>query len=656
MFCRYQDALFRVARSASRPSVPKPRNKTTSVKVTKPRAKRTVSEVPIPAREPKPATEPESKPKRTRRTAKSPTKKSAKVESARGAFQPASGDDLLSRVQAVMPWRTSDPKARSGRAPSSVLEPGRVHVVSEKLCDDVLAYMGKSLDRHNGCDLIDLNPGSGLWSRKLHERLQPRKHVLMEGDAELYAPLLSDLTSNDNVELIPKSGIVWKDLHEMLEKCLGHQQPQNGTEPPQRNDTLLVTANLATNPARRLFGFESVSLMVLHQFVTSIHFSSLFQRYGRVRMLIWINDEDKRRMVPQSLSRRRRFAFQTELACEWLHLVVGMDNAHMDSRYLRDEWINIESAYTTLQRMQSQGLAMPAGREPQHHLDALANPELLGVRLAGARPPHLRRPFKDELEDIRAGTEVDSELSPENVKQGRRRELFLLSRERAEMQHAGIYHSLLQERDSLFEKATSMTKDEFDAASKAWLESVSGLKKNAYNEWAIIRDNYHLFRQPDPVMLWDRRAFEPLVPKASEFFPNAPCALIDLQPKAMNPLFLQHGPNSTRSGDMSDLMLRAWFAHTSHAIPHAMQALWPGFGDSFEQCPSFQDPALGGSPIGGHGAQTVRTMNEAQWTELVQAWMDWPFRPDYKLFLGRTLDEPDGQEDDDSGATGAFEG
>jgi transcription factor 1 len=477
----------------------------------------------------------------------------------------------------------------------------------------------------------------------------------MDGDAELYAPLLSELTAKDNVELIPKSGIVWKDLNEMLETRLDKQVPQHGAEPPERNDTLLVTANLATNPTRRLFGFESVSLMVLHQFVTSIHFSSLFQRYGRVRMLIWINDEDKRRLVPQSLSRRKRFAFQTEIACEWLHQVVSMDNAHMDTRYLRDEWINVESAYATLQRMKAQGLVMPSGREPQHHLDTIENPGLLGHRLAGAHPPHVKRPFKDELEDIRAGTEEDVDLSPENVKQGRRRELFLLSREKAEMQHASMYHELLVERDRLFENAKSMPTAEFEAASQAWLDSVSGLKKNAYNEWAAIRDNYHLFRQPEPVMLWDRRAFEPLVPKPTEFFPNAPCTLIDLQPKAMNPLFLQHGPNSSRSGDMSDIMLRAWFSHTSHAVPHAMQALWPGFGDSFEQCPSFRDPERGGSPIGGHGVQTARTMNEAQWTELVQAWMDWPFRPEYKLFLGRTLDEPDGQEEEDAGAAGGHD-
>lgn len=509
--------------------------------------------------------------------------------------------------------------------------------------------MGESLDRHIGCDLIDLNPGSGLWSRKLHERLQPRKHILMEGDAELYAPLLSELTAKDNVELIPKSGIIWKDLNEVLETKLDRQAVPQHSGPPERNDTLLVTANLATNPSRKLFGFESVSIMVLHQFITSIHFSSLFQRYGRVRMLFWTNDDEKRRMVPQSLSRRKRFAFQTELACEWAHQIVAMDNTHLDTRYLRDEWLNVESAYKTLERMQAQGLVMPPGREPQHHLDALANPDLIGRRLAGSQPPHMKRPFKEELEEIRSGIEDTSALSPENILQGKRREQFLRSREKADTQYNKLFQDLLTERDRLFENAKTMPPDEFEAASKAWLDTTSGLKKNPYNEWAMIRDNYHLFRQEEPVLLWDRRAFEPLVPQPSEFFPNSPCALIDLQPKAMNPLFLQYGPNSTRSGDTSDGLLRSWFSQTSHTVPHAMQALWPGFGDSYDACPSFRDPAKGGSPIKDQGTLTARTINEVQWTELVQAWMDWPFRPEYHLFLGRTLDDPEGDEDEDAG-------
>ncbi len=64
--------------------------------------------------------------------------------------------------------------------------------------------MKPSLERHVGCDLIDIYPGAGLWSRKLHEALQPRSHILMEPD-KIYKPFLEPLLSTPNATLVTKS-------------------------------------------------------------------------------------------------------------------------------------------------------------------------------------------------------------------------------------------------------------------------------------------------------------------------------------------------------------------------------------------------------------------------------------------------------------------
>ncbi|KAG8405810.1 hypothetical protein J3458_021741 [Metarhizium acridum] len=205
------------------------------------------------------------------------------------------------------------------------IEPRRVNIISEGLCGDVIRYIAPSLERHRGCDLVDLNPGAGVWSRKLHEILEPRKHVMMDLDAELYKPFLADLISKDNVELIPKSGLVWKDLLEMLRTSLTEQRETTQKDTPSRNDTLLVTANLSMFPKKAFHGFDSISSMILYQFISSISTSTLFQRYGLVRMLIWVNDEDKRRLLPRSINRRKKSAFETELSCEWVHEVAGLD-------------------------------------------------------------------------------------------------------------------------------------------------------------------------------------------------------------------------------------------------------------------------------------------------------------------------------------------
>ncbi|KHN97330.1 Ribosomal RNA adenine methylase transferase [Metarhizium album ARSEF 1941] len=528
------------------------------------------------------------------------------------------------------------------------IEPRRVNIVSEALCDDIIRYIAPSLERHRGCDLVDLNPGVGVWSRKLHGFLEPRKHVMMDLDAELYSGFLTDLVSKDNVKLIAKSGLVWKDMLEMLHTSLSDQQQQVAQkDTPRRNDTLLVTANLSTFPKKAFHGFDSISSMILYQFISSIRTSTLFHRYGLIRMLIWVNDEDKRRLLPRSIHRRKRSAFEAEISCEWVHEVAGLDAKVQDRNALRDEWINTESAAQTLERMRAAGLSMPKGRETLMYSKLQGEPELLGQKLAGERPPSLTRPFKQELEELAQQGFSESAETSKRLKALRQREKY-------DQQAALMYLGLLQERDAVAALSAS-SPTEFERANAAWNEKIDCLKKNARNEFNGIRDSYHVFRQSPPAMLWDRRPYEPLSARGEEFFPNAPTALLDIQPKAMHPVFRQHGPNSSRSGDMSDVMLRFWLHHTLLPIQKAMEGLWGGFGHLITECPSVRDPSRGGTPMTGNGALTVRAMNGEQWAEIMEAWMNWPFMPSYTQMLGRLVEEVDGdgdEEDTKSGATG----
>ncbi|KAK2591544.1 hypothetical protein QQS21_010764 [Conoideocrella luteorostrata] len=552
--------------------------------------------------------------------------------------------DIARKLDKTGVWKKTGGRKKVN-APRAI-EPRRVNIISDGLCDDILKYIGPSIERHRGCDLVDLNPGAGLWSRKLHEVLQPRKHVMMDLDAELYSPFLGDLLLKKNVEMMPKSGLVWKDLLEMIRTKLSDQHETTQDATPIRNDTLLVTANLSMCPKKSFLGFDSISSMVLYQFMSSIRTSTLFQRYGLVRMLIWVNDEDKRRLLPRAINRRKRSAFEAELSCEWIHEVAGQETEVQDRNALRDEWINTESACHTLQRMKAAGLVMPPGRESLVYSKLQSEPELWGQKLAGVRPPSLTRPFKLELEDLEQELPGSSETS--------KRLKALRQREKYEQEDALTYLELLQERDAATSLATSAPA-KFDKANAAWNERIDNLKKNTRNEFNGFKDSNHLFRQAPPVLLWDRRAYEPLPARADEFFPNAPTALLDIQPKAMHPLFRQHGPSSSRAGDMSEVMLRFWFHHTLLPIHKAMEGLWGGFGDLITECPSVRDPSRGGTPMTGNGALTVRAMNGEQWAEILQAWMDWPFRPTYTQMLGRLVEEAEADADDEdtkSGATG----
>lgn len=466
----------------------------------------------------------------------------------------------------------------------------------------------------------------------------------MDLDAELYRPYLSKLLEQDNVELVPKSGIVWKDLLETMRAHLPDQTERDTESNPTRNDTLLVTANLSMFPKKTFHGFESVSTMVLYQLVSSIRTSSLFQKYGLVRMLVWINDEDKKRILPRALARRRRSAFEAEISCEWIHEIAGVDMPE-NRCALRDDWINTESTYRTVERMEAQGLTMPSSRANKAYQTCMQKPELKGQALAGVRPPTLDRPFKTELGQLEM-SERSNDLMAKRLR-------VLRSRDKLVLAEALQYHEYLQQFIDISRLAAS-SPDEFAVADADWNERIGNLKKNMRVEFKGIKDNYILFRQNPPAMLWDRRALEPLRVIPSDFFPNAPAALLDIQPKAMRPIFRQYGPASSRAGDMSDIMLRFWYQHTLFPIPKAMDGLWGGFGDLAAQCPSLTDPDRGGSPLTGHGAMVSRAMNEEQWAEIVQAWMDWPFRPTYVQMLGRMVEEVDADTEEDDGKSGAM--
>lgn len=278
---------------------------------------------------------------------------------------------------------------------------------------------------------------------------------MMEPDAELYSPFLKELLAKPNVEMIDKSGIIWKDLFEMMQSKLSQEEIPRG-ETPRRNDTLLVTANLSMYPKKAFRHFDSVSNMILYQFMSSIRHSSLFQRYGVVRMLIWVNDEDKRRLLSKSLLRRRRGAFEAEISCDWVHEICGQDTETEDRIALRDGWIHLESAYNTAARMEEMGLKMPAGRETILHRQVMSDPSLQGQKLAGVHAPNLAKPYKQELEELEADhVKPRRGAAASKAKTPSVRLKALRLRTRAETGMAEQYLSLLQERDELFALAAA---------------------------------------------------------------------------------------------------------------------------------------------------------------------------------------------------------
>jgi transcription factor 1 len=193
----------------------------------------------------------------------------------------------------------------------------------------------------------------------------------------------------------------------------------------------------------------------------------------------------------------------------------------------------------------------------------------------------------------------------------------------------------LETADSLLEKAKKLN-EEYNAACSVLPEYMVAQVK-------LMQDQLHSLRQPErlgPFMLWDRRPYEPLPVKASDFFPNVACTLLDIQPKAMHPALRAIGPGTNNAGDIFDMILGVMLLSFRDPIPKLLDQVWPGTAEGIMPlCGKLTDPEEGGLPIFGEAMVGARAANEGQLLQVLEEFLEWPFRPSYAELVGRLADE-----------------
>ncbi|KAI0148930.1 hypothetical protein BJ166DRAFT_536493 [Pestalotiopsis sp. NC0098] len=536
-----------------------------------------------------------------------------------------------------------DKPARKINAPAIAGDKQRVNIVSEKLCDDILSYIGKSLEKHKGCDLVDLNPGVGLWSSKLHEFLQPRSHVLMEPDADLYQDFLRPLLKKEGTSLVPKNGILWKDLNSVLSPdYLPHQKPlrrdDDGSNAP--NDTLLISFNLAFHPKKKFQSFESLATLILHQFLDSIKTSSLFHKYGQVRMLVWTRRDDKTKILPRLMQKRRRTAVDAEILCHNINEVVGWNGR--EQSFDRDRLIDRASAVATLKRMRAAGMKIPAGRETDivklAKVDSRTPKQLPAP---GTVPPVIDREYQTTLEELKT-------LNPKKGTKDHRALLEGTWRENSYNRQVEGAHDILRKGSELSaaKLRRELSHEAIKSSEQELQHVIERLPTVNRSGFASIRDNLHLWQQAEPALLYDRRSHEPLLGAREEFYPNVETCLLDIIPKPVHRLIRDIGHGSSRAGESIELIQKALWAEPTAPINKALDTVWPGAADWIvPRCPSLRESTRGGVILDVKGLElNIRTLNKEQWVEIFEQWFQWPFRPEFVDLVSRSIDVVD--EDD----------
>lgn len=300
----------------------------------------------------------------------------------------ASGASDGDKVSKYLQMGYATTRAARKSAHLKVADGKRVHVLSKKLCgkitcivhksscspllDDVLERLKPSLEKHIGCDILDLNPGPGIWSSTLHDFLKPRTHILMEPDDAFYKPLLQPLidAEGSTYKFIPKSGVVWASLQEALSsELLPHQEvlekEDHRLEAP--NNTLLLVANLGYNPRKPYRGFPSITNLVIHQLLSAARSHSLVHKYGLVRMLIWVDNEEKKMILPRTIQLRRKATVEAEITCRYIAEVASSTDT---AGYMRDPNLDLKGSIAVLGKMKDAGISTPKDRQGNLEIEA----------------------------------------------------------------------------------------------------------------------------------------------------------------------------------------------------------------------------------------------------------------------------------------------
>ena len=537
------------------------------------------------------------------------------------------------------------------------------------LCaDDVLGYIGPSLQDYKGCDVIDIHPGACLWSQKLHDYLQPRRHLLMEPE-DKYKPFIDPLlaTPGSTYRHTTKSGAHPKSYFQSYEEIFDdallpsrEPLPRGDARLRQPNKTLLVTGTLSRRyrSVRGHLNNVHSANMLLNHMVHGSQTNTLFHAYGLVRMLFWHPEDTKSAVMPDMIVQRGGFGAALETAADMVE-IAGCDRAKAQAD--RNSSINKLSRYRspeidqlgcdrTLRRMESTGVHMPAHRRPLLHQSAITRRDT--TELAEAMAEERRRvpitmPEGKNLEDaVTAHEEKLAELY-KLVAAGKRTLLnvpYLFKFPEAskrnftpvDQSRLGPYMDLwgaqialeaavaIQESKGAHDEASTLAARLREATAK--LRAAFLLKNMAAAQtrdmMRILIHEIHAFS--GGVVAHDRRPFESLAVEADEFWPQFGQFLLDIQPRPGNLADDLVSP-SEANATLRELVGTMWQLAAS---PMTMALDRIGSNASTDLIPAAPD--VTNASKGGRldpEDLCVRLATRDTIQQLTTAYLEWPFKP-----------------------------
>ena len=521
------------------------------------------------------------------------------------------------------------------------------------LSDDIIQRLAPSLTQHVGCTIIDINPGIGLWSAKLHDYLKPRNHILIEPKQDVCLPFLQPLLDapGSRYRLID-----WPDKHiwqpdRYVKEGLLHDAEGLGGPPPtteEPNNSILIIANLVGQQSPIMgeskFRTSPSALMKAIDYSRAARHRSGFLKYGPTRMLMWLSDEDKRSLLPRTVGYRGKMAVYMEAHFN-LEEIVGFPHA-AESSIHREDALDIESSNRVAERMREKDIKIPPHRQ---------------VRLEDRRydlsqiSRHWHKELQELEEDFRAGKfkqnverpaamSDDGHIARTNIKKRRGKKPQVYTPEFKRMK---VFRNVINGENASIDKVNSVLKSQeridkmdldlhredikpsereemikaLNASIQDYKSELRFLTKKQLTRLYFLDDDRRAIAMNPPLLMWDRREAEPLLAREDEFHTPAQIALLDFQPKMANEF-----PMTLQQSIYFDLISTSLLSPAGHAGLERLKTTAPGaFEALVPQVPAFRDPVKGGR----YDIDSVRarTMIPEMFHSLALAWDNWAFKP-----------------------------
>ena len=485
----------------------------------------------------------------------------------------------------------------------------------------------------------------------------------MENKQNVYLPFLQPLLDapGSRYRLID-----WPDSHiwqpnRYVEEGLLHDAEGRGGPPPtteEPNNSVLIIANLVGQ--RHMAMGEQRGTVAAHlkaiDFSHAVRHQSGFQKYGPMRVLMWLADEDKPSLLPRTVGYRGKLSVYLESSFH-LEEIVGFSN----TRVRREDALDIESSMQVTKRMEEKDIVVPPHRRfrPGDRVSNLSVTsrdwhkelqELVEAFQAGKFNKWVQRPAAEQDDGHLPGTtsgEVQMKSRPTVTPEYRRMQTLYHV---AAGQNIAIdkINTVLKTQEKIDIIDLELHREDIKPSEreeivKAMESSIQHYKNEQQtltmkqlNKLIFLDDDRRAFAMDPPLLMWDRRKADPLLAREDEFYAPGQIALLDFQSKTTDEF-----PLTQAQSIYFDMISTALFGPRGPASPKHLKTMAPGaFEALVPQVPAIRDPRKGGR----YDVESVRvrTMTPEMLHGLAVAWDNWVFKPpieDALVTLGTNFED-----------------